>query len=509
MQKTTIYLFLFLCSFQIGSAQNIKGKIIDKATGESIPYANIIINNSENLISNAEGIFSLSESNSSDQTLLTISYLGYVNQQLTVGTLKKQDFEIALAPGIFELNDVKVSNEKPNPYEIMANVKANLSTNYKSDGAPSKDVIFYRQSDYFKPKIIEVEIEKSTGFTKQALKKANNDLKSFSNNLIAYPPKEFTDILCNYYTTNIKKEKKINFISKLDVLKATKLKNEGSAASSDELEKKALNMMLQHLDSTKYYRVKSGLFGSRDSISLRKDFNRKKEQQKSKEIKNQLAATKANLNSFLMRNNFAQSNKFNFVSKPELYDYKYEGTTYTEDNEFAYVLTFKPRRSKAKFSGKLYVSENDYAVLRVDYTLDEGEKLNNFNMKLLLGIKASQNLSKATIIYKKKADDSGYFLQYAAIENGQYFYVNRPLKFIELTREDKDVLSLDIKIEGNSSSKTEFLNMSRTSVTAATIEKMKEDDFKFINIKSYDSKIWKDYNAIEPLEEMKRFKATN
>jgi hypothetical protein len=70
------------------------------------------------------------------------------------------------------------------------------------------------------------------------------------------------------------------------------------------------------------------------------------------------------------------------------------------------------------------------------------------------------------------------------------------------------VLSLDIKIEGNSSSKTGSKHV-HTSVTAATIEKMKEDDFKFINIKSYDSKIWKDYNAIEPLEEMKRFKATN
>jgi hypothetical protein len=44
-------------------------------------------------------------------------------------------------------------------------------------------------------------------------------------------------------------------------LKATKLKNEGSATSSDELEKKALNMMLQHLDSTKYYRVKVGFSG--------------------------------------------------------------------------------------------------------------------------------------------------------------------------------------------------------------------------------------------------------
>jgi hypothetical protein len=36
---------------------------------------------------------------------------------------------------------------------------------------------------------------------------------------------------------------------------------------------------------------------------------------------------------------------------------------------------------------------------------------------------------------------------------------------------------------------------------------MKEDDFKYLTIKAYDPKIWKD--AIEPLEEMKRFKASN
>jgi hypothetical protein len=54
-------------------------------------------------------------------------------------------------------------------------------------------------------------------------------------------------------------------------------------------------------------------------------------------------------------------------------------------------------KSKAKYLGKLYISETDYAVLRTEYTLDEGEKLNNFNMKFLLGIKASQNISKGTI----------------------------------------------------------------------------------------------------------------
>ncbi len=509
MQKTIITLFVLLSIHQTGIAQNIRGKIIDAETHESIPYANIKVNDAENLVSNSEGFFSLSESNSADETALTISYIGYANQQITVGTLKKLDFVISIAPVIFELSDVNVSNEKPNPYEIMANVKANLASNYKSDGAPSKDLLFYRRADYFKPKVIDVEIEKSTGFTKQALKKVNSDLKTFSNDLVANPPKEFTDILSNYYTTNVKKDDKSAFVAKLEVLKATKLKNEGSAASSDELEKKAMNLILQHLDSTKYYRFKSGLFGSRDSISLRKDFNRKKEQKKSKETISQLTTTKRNITSFLSKNNFSTSKKFNFITNPELYSYNYEETTYFAENEFAYVLTFKPKRSKAKYSGKLYISENDYAVLRVDYTLEEGEKLNSFNMKLLLGVKAAANLSKGTLRYQKKADGSGYYLQYATVESGQYFYLNRPVKFIELTSAAKDVLSLDLKVEGNASSRTEFLNISRSNITATSIEKIKESDFKFINIKSYDSKIWKEFNALEPQEEMKRFKASH
>jgi hypothetical protein len=509
MQKIRISLLLIVVSLQVGIGQNIKGKIIDINTKESIPYANILINKSESLISNAEGYFTLSEKNSLDTSQLLVSYLGYANQEITVGTLKNNDFIVVLTPSIFELNDVAVSNKKPNPYEIMANVKANLANNYKSDGSPSKDLLFYRNSEYFNPKIIDVEIDKSTGFSKEALVKVNSNLKTFSNGMIRNPPKEFTDILCNYYTTNIKKDSKTSFISKMDVLKATKLKQEGSAVSSEDLEKKAMNMMLQHLDSTKFYRVKSGLFGSRDSISLRKDWNQKRDQKKTKEVKNQLTATKVNLNSFLIGNNFSQSEKYSFIKKPELYDYTYEGTTYTAENEFAYILSFKPRRSKAKYVGKLYISENDYAVLRADYTLDEGEKLNSFNMKLLLGVKAAQNRSTGTIIYKKKKEGNGYYLQYATIESGQYFYLSRPLKFIELTREDKDVLSLDIKVEGNSTSKTEFLNLSRSSIATSEITKIKENNFKFISIKSYDPKIWKDYNAIEPLEEMKRFKASN
>ena len=205
---TTLFTLLII---QLGFAQNIKGKIIDSTTGETIPYANIKVNESENLVSNAEGFFTLSENNSSNN---------------------------------------------------------------------------------FKPSLIDVEINKSTGFTKQALNKVNTDLKAFSKQLISHPPQEFTDILCNYYSVKTKKGDKFLFNSKLNILKATVLKNEGRSSSVDDLEKTALNMMLQHLDSTKYYRAKSGLFGSRDTISLRKDFNKKKKTGVDIEINSQLRPPK-------------------------------------------------------------------------------------------------------------------------------------------------------------------------------------------------------------------------
>ncbi|WP_243698813.1 carboxypeptidase-like regulatory domain-containing protein [Flavobacterium sandaracinum] len=501
---TMLVLAVTLLTFQGTLAQNIQARIIDRATKENIPYANIQVSALEHLVSNEEGYFNLSEGNSKDEIVITISYLGYFSQQLTINQLKKLDFVVALQPSIFELNDVKVSNVKPNPYEIMAQVKANLNTNHKNDVLPSKDFIFYRKSGLFKPAVIEVEINESTGFSKHALKKVNSDVQKFISKLISSPPKDFTDILGNYYNSTIKKDDKYVPVTKLEVLKATILENEGSSTSADELKKLAINTILQHLDSTKYYRAKSGLFGSRDTISLRKDFNKKKT--KNKNTSTQILATKNNLNTFLTENNLLNTSSFNFIYNPEWYEYQYEGLSYMDGTEAAYVLTFKPKKSKAKYIGKLYISDSDYGVLRVTYDLDAGEKLNNVNLKLILGIKAADNKRKGTLMYRKKIHGKGYYLQYANIEKGQYFYVNRPLKFIELTSEEKDIFSLDIKIEGNTSSKMEYLNMSHTIITPSELQKVTEADFKFTKIKSYDPKIWKDYNAIEPLSEMKRFK---
>ena len=505
VSKKSLFFLLFALLFTlIGQSQNITGKIIDAQTGESIPYANIMVNNSESLVSNTEGYFTLPENSSADTTPIIVSYLGFANSLLTVGHLKDQDYIVKLTPAIIELNEVNVA-KKLSPNEIMANVKANLVRNYKKDGQPTKDMLFYRTSSNFKPSKLDVEIEKSTGFSKDALKKANAQMSAYTSKLIAQPPKEYTDILCNYYTLKTEKDNKPYYLAKLDVMKATKLKNENSSASLEELEKSTRDIMLTHLDSTKYYRLKSGLFGSRDTLSLRKDFNQKKKKVKTSQLTN----TKTSLSSFLSETSMMNKNKLEFINDTELYEYKYEGATYSSDYEFIYVLSFKPKKSRAIYRGKLYISESDFAVLRTDFTLDEGKKVSGFNMKFLLGVKTQENVSSGTLIYKKNPVGEGYYMQYASKETGQYIYLNRPLKFIELTDSEKDVVAFEMKIEANTITKTEFLNISRTETSEAAIQKVAEDDFTFIKLKSYDPKIWKEYSAIEPVEEMKQFRSVD
>lgn len=499
-QKLFTLLLITLC-IQAGIAQSITGKIVDAATNESIPYANITINNTETTVSNAEGYFTISEGNSGDASIIDFSYLGYLNRQITVKELKDQELIVAIKAGIVELDNVNVSNVRPNALSIMAEVKKHLNEHYKSEQQAVKNKVFFRETSSMKPSILNFDIDKSTGFTKNNLKSINSQIKSVTSKLISQPPVVYSDMLCNYYTVTKKKDDKLVFTSKLDVVKATRLKDESNSSSLDDLEEKAKNLFLQHLDTTKYYRVKSGWFGSKDTISLRKDFNKKKKP-------SQVTSSKSDLNSFVSQNNFLYSNKLAFVNKPDIYDYTYEGVVYSKDHEFVYVLSFKPRKGSAIYTGKLYISESDYAVLRADYRLAEGEKVSGFNMKFLLGVKSSENVSNGTIIYKPNPSGTGYYLQYATVETGQYIYINRPIKFIELAAKERDVLALDLKIEMNTKNKKEYLNILKTESSDASIEAMKEENFKFLNLKRYDPKIWKDYGGIEPLEEMKRFEGS-
>lgn len=502
MYKIIIYCLILVAGIN-SFAQGIVGKVTDGKTGERLPYASVLVNGTETLIANAEGNFSLPEKFSNDSDYFEVLFLGYYNRSMTVVELKKSGYTVKMEAGIYELDEVMITKGMSNADSIMAAVNKNLVKNYTSAGSPAKSMIFYRESELFKPSKLKVEISQSKEFTKEQLKGENAQLKNFADNMMAYPVQEFTDMLCNYYTSAKTIGGKTVSYPKLNVVKAIKLKDKSKATSIDEIEKVAGGIIFKHLDSTKYYRIKSGIFGSRDTIPLRKD-----KKQKAKEARlTAIDLAKSEIMNFRLRNYLPSATAYDFVNKPGMYEYTFEGATHYEGDEFVYVIKFKPRKRKAKYTGTLYISESDYAVVKAEYTLDKGKTMGGVNLKFLLGVKQSENVSRGTVIFKKNTTGSGYYLYYAASESGQYVYVNRPLRFIELADENKDVVEFEIKAEINILDKNEYLNLSQSAISDAEYENVKEEKFNYLEMARYDSGVWKEFTTIEPLQEMRQFKS--
>ncbi len=106
-------------------------QIIDSSTSKPIPMAHIEIDATKSLgtVSNLNGYFNL-KSLSSDETL-TISCIGYNSRQITDKELKV-DSIIKLTPSIYELDEIVISNIKPESLvsEAYKKINENYSLNY-------------------------------------------------------------------------------------------------------------------------------------------------------------------------------------------------------------------------------------------------------------------------------------------------------------------------------------------------------------------------------------------
>lgn len=497
MKKLVTLCIFLLLNIGLTLAQGVTIQVTDAQTGESLPNASIVVNDTDNLIANNDGYFTLT--NNEDAAKVLISYIGYNRAVTTAGALK-QAKQIKLNRAVYELTGVNISSIGNNPDAIMAAVKKNLNDNYKYNGKPEKNRVFFRESSVIMPVQIDADITESTGFSKAQLKEINKDIGAMTKRVTANPPREFTDILGDYYRGSGTANGKTTNYAKFEVVKATKLKDLTNGGSLEELGEKSLNIIGQHLDTTKYYRMKSGWFGSRDTVPL---FDGKKNRKdKVKQRNNDMAQSR--MLTFMTESSIL-SNKLTFIAFPEWYNYEYKGIVQSEEGMVT-VLTFSPRKGKAKYAGTLYISNSDYGVVRADFALAKGKTLGGVNLKLLLGVKQSENVSKGTLMYKKRPEGEGYYLQYASRETGQYIYMNRPVKFIEITEGDKDVFAIDVKFEANMLDKEEYFNMKQNEITATGFDAIKQPDFDYILLKRYDPAIWKEYGGIEPLEEMKQFR---
>ena len=171
-----------------------------------------------------------------------------------------------------------------------------------------------------------------------------------------------------------------------------------------------------------------------------------------------------------------------------------------------YAISFKPKRARAKYTGILHVAHDSYGVLKVDYSFSKGKRGDKLNLRLILGVKYIEKISNGTIIFKKN-ENNWFEPRYIKQEEGHYFYINRPLKFIENSSAKNKAL-FNFKIEGVARQKEELLLTSTSAITNAefnTIKEIKKVPYK--KQRKYDATIWGSNETIAPTQELKAFDA--
>lgn len=481
-----IVLILLLVSFTTFS-QNITGKLLDKNTKKPIAYATIKTGAYSGVISNDEGFFTIYPKKDSDT--LTISCMGYQNRDLTVRDLKLLNYNIELAEAINQLSEVYISNKAPNADSIIAKVKRKLAMNY--DSSLNKYSIFRRTTDYANFKKLEFEIEKASHVKKSNLESANENLIALSKKIRESDIVNFEDFKGEFY--ELDKDS-----SKLIVNKATQLLDSKNDFSSEQIQEKAQNIVLKYLDTTKTYKLKSGLFKLEDSLSL-KDENA--EENKNKEYK--VASLNTDTRSFFKHAQFYEDSFLNKLLDADLYEFTYENVAFN-NNQLTYLISFKPKKSKAKYTGQLFINDATYAITQVDYKYFENRHGEKLNLKFVLGVKYIENISTGTLLFEKDSSNI-YHPKYLKRTSGSYFYINRDVKFIE-NSSTRNKVSFSFKIEGDNRNKEELLFTANNKLSIKDFEAITQDSVvSYKQLSKFEKTIWDNEQIIEPTLEMKAF----
>ena len=123
MRVFRITLLLLLLTVVLPIKAQLRGYIIDDATGDSIPYASVIYKGHQVAVaSNVNGYYSIARHNG---WVLTFSAVGYATRQVTVNANLKNTLNIRLKPDTKMLKEVTVRAKK-NKYSRKNNPAVEL-----------------------------------------------------------------------------------------------------------------------------------------------------------------------------------------------------------------------------------------------------------------------------------------------------------------------------------------------------------------------------------------------
>ena len=102
-KRYILMLLLLLQSIAMWAQMEIKGRVLDAETGETLPYAQILTNDGKGCLCNGDGEFVLQDSNADS---IRVSFIGYTTQWISVQT---NLLDISLQPLSRTLREVEVT----------------------------------------------------------------------------------------------------------------------------------------------------------------------------------------------------------------------------------------------------------------------------------------------------------------------------------------------------------------------------------------------------------------
>lgn len=483
-------LFTLISLPQIINAQSVSGTVVDERN-EPIPYVTIQIGDNYGVVSNTEGNFTIQTANQPANAVVTISYMGYESLEMPMSKFTSTTY--VLKEKVTELDEVFLTNKQLTAEEIITKMIENAPENYVHEDFAQ--TFFMRTQIDTKLMDFQFEVEKTSEEKRKDLKQMNKEIEQLIGNIKGKKSQGFTEYYGKYYQNKDS--------AKVQVEKAVILKDKEKDISADELNKKIVNVVRKYLEPGASYKVKTGLFKVADSLKTDEVFEEETDSTKGK-----AAYFKGSLK-YLNKDfsGFYKNDDLDFITKPKRYIYTLQGTT-NIDNETVYIISFAPDRGSAQFYGKMYINVFDFAVMRMDYTMVEGENLHNLNLKLLLGIKYRQDRINVSTVFRKN-ENGKYSVKFVKKQEGMYAYISRPLKFTKNRsdkEEDKKKMKLDFTIENDSYITQEFYVLDEKTLAAEDYKILKDQvEYKPIEIKKYDPSVWDGYNIIAPVEELKNY----
>ncbi|MBL4642021.1 MAG: carboxypeptidase-like regulatory domain-containing protein [Flavobacteriaceae bacterium] len=493
MKKVLRVFFTVLVCFNTAYSQKIKGKIIDATTLSPISNVAIQSTKKSGTFSDVEGLFSI---RIGSKKQLKFSCLGYTSRVLSLDSLKVMKFTVKLKTTNQNLEEVVLNFKELSLEKILQQTQSNLFINYKN--TPLKQAIHYRKSHKATFKKVDFNLDKNSLLTRKKRKLANKSFDEFSKQLISSNTTSYTDYYTNFYSNNIfiPKLKTHYLTSKVDSCKGYRSTKSTENFTIETVQNNAIKLILKHLNTNLTYKVKTGLFKIEDSLSIKK-------------ITKEIDLAKNTFNNFHLKNDIKTSiGRFDILDikssshflNSKLYTHKLLEITHLKDVK-TYVVSFIPRKSKAKFSGKLHINATDFAIHKLSYAYAKGKRGSHLNLKLVLGVKFSEDIKKGVILYKKNAL-SKYIIEYAKEETGISFYVNRSFKFIGNSSK-RNKVKFSAKLVGTFLTTTEMV-ITKTEGVDKTIFKTKQKAKKiqYLTLKEYNSSLLKSATVFEKFKKI-------